>query len=70
MNNPKWISVTDRLPQCFGYFLVTLKDIEGAVYSGVAKFDPFAKSWKPAFVIYEKYIVTHWMEMPLPQKGN
>ena len=65
----KWIPVTERLPETFGEFAVTIKTIEGRAYPDYADYDPFAKRWYPSLYFAHSSKVTHWMPLPEPPKG-
>lgn len=63
---PKWIPVTERLPEHFGVFIVAIREPnKERVGKDCADFDPFAKTWLPSMCWDKGYEVTHWM--PLPQ---
>ena len=58
---PKWIPVTERLPEQKGYYLVFSHGVIGTAYYG-------SKWWTEDSRIYEPQI-THWMPMlPEPPK--
>lgn len=58
---PKWIPVTERLPEQKGYYLVFSHGVIGTAYYG-------SKWWTEDPRIYEPQI-THWMPMlPEPPK--
>jgi hypothetical protein len=66
---PKWIPVSERLPdKCGNYLVVTKFDgdpVHEAVYLKAKKplwFDPVEE--------YERYEVTHWMPLPEPPKED
>ena len=65
----KWIPVSERLPKHFGIYNVAIKDIDG-VHRDCADFDPFARSWFPTMCYTKNYVVTHWMPLPEPPKGE
>lgn len=66
MAEMKWIPVTERLPETFGEYIVTVKALTGELYSDYADFDPFAKIWKTGLYMCPDEKVTHWMELPEP----
>lgn len=60
---PKWIPVTERLPEQKGYYLVFSHGVIGTAYYG-------SKWWTEDPRIYEPKI-THWMPMlPKPPKDG
>ena len=63
----KWIPVTERLPDCFGVFIVAIHEpfAEG-LGTDSADFDPFTKEWLPSMCWDKGYKVTHWMPLPEP----
>ena len=69
---PKWIPVTERLPEYFGTFLVAIDEVHGEKRISVdaADFDPERKSWTTWNYFCAGYKVTHWMPLPEPPKGE
>jgi hypothetical protein len=65
---PKWISVKDRLPKCFGTFIVAVTEPDKTAYTDSADYDPFLKTWKTSNYFAKGYEVTHWMPLPEPPK--
>ena len=65
----QWIPVSERLPKQFGIYNVAIKDIDG-VHRDCADFDPFDRSWFPTMCYTKNYVVTHWMPLPEPPKGE
>ena len=66
----KWIPVTERLPEHFGQFSVTVTEVDGCRYVDFAMFDPYTKQWKTSLCIFYGEKVTHWMPLPEPPKGE
>lgn len=67
----KWIPVTERLPNHFGVFIVSVREpYREGLGTDCADFDPFAKRWRPAMCWDSGYEVTHWMPLPEPPKGE
>lgn len=68
----EWISVTERLPQHFGTFLVAIDEVHGENRISVdsADYDPYAKKWSTFNYFCAGYKVTHWMPLPTPPKGE
>jgi hypothetical protein len=65
----KWIPVSERLPDYFGFFIVAIREpYKERVGKDCANFDPFAKTWLPSMCWDKGYQVTHWMELPEPPK--
>ena len=58
----EWISVKDRLPDCYDLYLVytTSHDITSAVLEDGVWFD----------MAYDEVEATHWMPMPAPPRDN
>ena len=67
---PKWIPVTERLPERFGSFAVVVKKLGGKMYSDFADYDPYEERWSTSLVRGIEDIVTHWMPLPQPPKGE
>ena len=66
---PRWISVKDRLPDDIGYYLVVYRD----KYNGISSIalDNYVKCgagewWASEFTRN----ITHWMPIPQPPKGE
>lgn len=69
MPEMKWIPVSERLPDCFGVFIVAIREpYKERVGKDCADFDPFAKTWLPSMLWDKGYKVTHWMPLPEPPK--
>ena len=66
---PKWISVTERLPEPFVSVLVHMPGEEPfpTVREGFISNDGI---WQSAMVRREPGEVTHWQPMPQPPKGE
>ena len=67
---PKWIPVTERLPEHFGQFSVTVTELDGRRYADFANFDPYTRQWKTSLFRGYGDKVTHWMPLPEPPKGE
>jgi hypothetical protein len=65
---PRWIPVSERLPNIFGEFNVVVKRNTGEIYSDYADFDPFTKRWTTGLFFDIGSKVTHWMPLPEPPK--
>lgn len=61
---PKWVSVSERLPECVGYYLVIL---DGTREMAVLFFDKRPPSWTDNDDI--EYNVTHWIPVPCRPEG-
>ena len=65
---PKWIPVTERLPEEDGYYLCNVRSFafRGSFYAAMLKYD------KGGFIEGHIYTddVTHWMPLPEPPKGE
>ena len=57
---PKWIPVTERLPETDGLYLVSVKNDHKRRYSKTAWYEK--QSW------FARQDVTHWMPLPEPPK--
>ena len=57
---PKWIPVTERLPETDGLYLVSVKNDHKRRYSKTAWYEK--QSW------FARQDVTHWMPLPQPPK--
>ena len=67
---PKWIPVTERLPDYFSVFISAVRmPYREGLFVDSADFDPFAKTWLPSMCWGKGYEVTHWMPLPEPPKG-
>ena len=67
---PRWIPVTERLPERFGQFIVTVKnDLENG-YSDYADYDPYLRSWRTGLGLHGSERITHWMPLPEPPKED
>lgn len=67
---PKWIPVTERLPEKFGAYIVAVNNDFSKLYTDYANYDPFAKKWTTGLYRGVCEIVTHWMPLPEPPKGD
>ena len=68
---PKWIPISERMPDHFGVFIVAIKEPgRERVGKDCADFDPFAKTWLPSLCWDKDYNVTHWMPLPEPPKED
>lgn len=65
----EWISVNERLPQVCGVYICCVKTKGGATFTKTAEFVPEMKMWFGKFGEI-KNIVTHWMPLPEPPKGE
>lgn len=65
---PNWIPVTKRLPDTSSMYIVTVEKLYGITYSDVAYFDAWTKKWGTNAHHYSCDKVTHWMQIPEPQK--
>jgi hypothetical protein len=65
---PKWIPVTERLPNYFGDFIVAVKEGTGNRYSDYASYDPYQQKWRTGCMLGRMDEVTHWMPLPEPPK--
>ena len=68
MPDMKWIPVTERLPDKFGEYLVTVQEETGNLYSDYADYDPHQQRWKTGLFLGVRDKVTHWMPLPEPPK--
>lgn len=68
MADMNWIPVTERLPDTFGEFIVTVKKLDGTYYSDYADYDPFSERWTTGLFFDIGSKVTHWMPLPEPPK--
>ena len=68
MTENKWIPVTERMPDTFGEYSVTIKTIEGRLYSDYADYDPIAKKWYPSLFFAHNSKLVYWMPLPEPPK--
>lgn len=74
LQKPKWVSVTDRLPDFEGAVLCLRKSYahKDVKYQDILYFDSdekrFQEMWAEIFV--EDGDVTHWMPLPQPPKEN
>ena len=67
----RWISVTERLPDTFGTFIVAVQiPTRKRAYSDSADYDPFTKNWTPSLFWGKGMNVTHWMPLPEPPKDD
>lgn len=65
----EWISVEERLPQVCGVYICCVKTKGGTTWTKTAEFVPEMKMWFGKFGEI-KNIVTHWMPLPEPPKGE
>lgn len=68
VDTPKWIPVTERLPDTFGEYIVAVKDVSGEMYSDYADFNLFQQRWTTGLFLGVRDKVTHWMPLPEPPK--
>ena len=62
---PKWIPVTEQLPEKSGdYIIFDGEDVLGAYYEKEWKCD----NWTDPVEMYAAYHATHWMPLPAPPK--
>ena len=67
----KWISVTERLPDAHGTFIVALyMHSRKRKYSDSATFDSVTKKWRTHLFWGKGMKITHWMPLPEPPKGG
>ena len=66
----KWIHVSERLPEHFGQFLVTVKEYNRGWYADSAMYDPYKNEWRTNLFCGMRDEVTHWMPLPEPPKGE
>ena len=64
----KWIPVSERLPENFGEYIVTVQEETGELYSDYADYDPYHKKWRTGLFLGVRDNVTHWMPLPEPPK--
>ena len=69
-NVPSWIPVSERLPDTFGEYAVTIKTIEGRLYSDYADYDPIAKKWYLSLFFAHNSKIVYWMPLPNPPKED
>ena len=69
---PKWIPVSERLPEYFGTFIVAIfeNDPDNTTYTDCADYDYFSKIWRPIGYFAKGCEITHWMPLPEPPKGE
>lgn len=83
---PKWIPVTERLPEKDGKYLVARKLFNNSIFQEVLSFAKdgrkvdkydFHRGWKNVWYRYDSEWghltiddVTHWMALPEPPKGE
>ena len=67
---PKWIPVSERLPEENGQYLVTVKNLTGyeQLYNNVFECEFFEKDW--IFKGWKDNKVIAWMELPEPYKAE
>lgn len=63
---PKWIPVTERLPEHGDVVLIYTKHKDIQVFQWDAVYD----GWVGDRYNYSKKVVTHWMPLPEPPKGE
>ena len=66
----EWIPVTERLPETFGEFTVAVKTENGRMFSDYADYDPYKQSFRTSMFIGLNDVITHWMPLPTPPKGE
>lgn len=71
----EWISVKDRLPDQSGEVLVIVsgnpqKNITLNCAYELAEYDPYGGWIMEMWPEWEDAVVTHWMPLPLPPKGE
>lgn len=66
----EWIPVSERLPENFGEYIVTVQNETGELYSDYADYDPYHKKWRTGLFLGVRDKVTHWMPLPEPPKGE
>ena len=66
----KWIPVSERLPEKFGEYIVTVQEETGEKYSDYADYDLSHQRWRTGLFLGVRDKVTHWMPMPEPPKGD
>ena len=64
----KWIPVSERLPENFGEYIVTVQEETGKLYSDYADYYPYHKKWRTVLFLGVRDKVTHWMPLPEPPK--
>ena len=62
--NPKWIPVTERLPELHGDFITAIAFEDGDILIDISVW--YGKCWET--LSGEKCNVTHWMPLPEPPK--
>lgn len=65
----EWISVEERLPQVTGKYICCVKDKRGNTWTVPADWNLEMKMWFGEFGEI-KSMVTHWMPLPEPPKGD
>lgn len=67
---PKWIPVSERLPEENGQYLVTVKNLTGyeQLYNNVFECEFFEKDW--IFKGWKDNKVIAWMPLPQPYKAE
>ena len=65
---PKWIPVTERLPQEDGRYMCNVKSFAfpGSFYQTILKYDKYG--FREGHIYTDD--VTHWMPLPEPPKGE
>lgn len=66
VEQPRWIPVTERLPDTFGQFIVAVNNDFGNGYSDYADYDPYQRSWRTGLSLNGTECVTHWQPLPAP----
>lgn len=64
---PRWIPVSERLPEKEGLYLITCVDDRGTPFVDASLYDP-PTDWRGA--IWDFPNVVAWMERPEPYKGK
>lgn len=63
---PKWIPVTERLPEHEDAVLCFIKNGQ----QDILQLDKFENLWVGMQWTYKRHAVTHWMPLPEPPKEN
>lgn len=69
VENDGWISVSERLPEENGYYLITVKKLNYEEHVTISFFDKYdMRGWQHVRMLTEK--VTAWKSLPEPYKGE